>query len=193
MSTIASLVPSYFKSERKILVFGLDAAGKTTLFYKLRPASYQDNTAHFCSIGWYPEKMEIGNYKFISWDLGGQDRIAHLWKSFFPNTSALIFLIDCCDKERVEEAMQELYKMIRQEDLKHCPLLIYANKQDLKGSLTPYQIALKLGLKHPLLETKEATLLSCAIHGVPWRIQPLVAITGTGAEPGLQWLLSKIN
>ena len=47
-------------------------------------------------------------------------------------TQGLIFVIDSCDRARMEEARQELHRIINDREMKDSLLLVFANKQDLK-------------------------------------------------------------
>ena len=66
-------------------------------------------------------------------DVGGQDKIRPLWRHYYTGTQGLIFVVDCADKERIDEARRELHKIIGDREMKDAIILIFANKQDLKG------------------------------------------------------------
>ena len=44
------------------------------------------------------------------------------------DTDALIYVIDSSNNERLEEAKEELSRMLECDELKDVPVLIYANK-----------------------------------------------------------------
>ena len=46
------------------------------------------------------------------WDLGGQTSIRPYWRCYYPNTDAIIFVVDSCDSERLGIAKQELLAML---------------------------------------------------------------------------------
>lgn len=52
-------------------------------------------------------------------------------------TQGLIFVIDSCDRARMEEARQELHRIINDREMKDSLLLVFANKQDLKEGEWP--------------------------------------------------------
>ena len=79
-------------------------------------------------------------------DVGGQDKIRPLWRHYYTGTQGLIFVVDCADRERVDEARRELHKILNDPEMSDCVILIFANKQDLHGALTPEEIPEKLGL-----------------------------------------------
>lgn len=66
-------------------------------------------------------------------DVGGQDKIRPLWRHYYTGTQGLIFVVDCADKERIDEACDELHRIINDREMKDAIILVFANKQDLKG------------------------------------------------------------
>lgn len=68
------------------------------------------------------------------WDVGGQEKLRPLWKSYTRCTDGIIFVVDSCDTERLEEAKMELTRTARSPDNAGVPILILANKQDLPGT-----------------------------------------------------------
>jgi small GTP-binding protein len=116
------------KKELRALMLGLDAAGKTTILYKLKLGEVVSSVP---TIGFNVETVEFQKVKFTVWDVGGQDKIRQLWKHYYQNTQALIYVVDSSDKERVEIAREELQKMLAEDELKDAVLLVLANKQDM--------------------------------------------------------------
>ncbi|CAD0096987.1 unnamed protein product [Aureobasidium vineae] len=104
------------KKEMRILMVGLDAAGKTTILYKLKLGEIT---------------VEYKNIQFTVWDVGGQDKIRPLWRHYFQNTQGIIFVVDSNDRDRVVEAREELQRMLNEDELRDALLLVFANKQDL--------------------------------------------------------------
>lgn len=66
--------------EMRLLMLGLDAAGKTTILYKLKLG--QDVTT-IPTVGFNVESVTYKNVKFNVWDVGGQDKIRPLWRHYF--------------------------------------------------------------------------------------------------------------
>lgn len=103
------------------------------------------------TIGFNCEKVKgtIGKSKgvgFLVWDVGGQDKIRALWKSYTRCTDGIIFVVDSCDMERMEEAKMELMRTAKSPDNQGTPLLILANKQDLPMAKEPKELEKLLGL-----------------------------------------------
>ncbi|XP_020367938.1 ADP-ribosylation factor 3-like [Rhincodon typus] len=175
MGSLLSLF-GFLKKEMRILMVGLDAAGKTTILYKLKLGEVVTTIP---TIGFNVETVEFKNISFTVWDVGGQDKIRTLWKHYFQNTQGLIFVIDSNDRERINEAKDELNRMITEDELRDAVLLIFANKQDLPNAMTPAEITDKLNLHQ--------------LHHRSWHIQATCATTGEGLYEGLHWLSNQTN
>ena len=174
--SISKLFDSMFgKKEMRILMLGLDAAGKTTILYKLKLGEVVSSVP---TIGFNVETVEYKNIKFTVWDVGGQDKIRLLWRHYYQNTQGLIFVVDSSDKERVELAREELQRMLGEEELRDAVLLVFANKQDL-GVMSVAEVTEKLGLH--------------TLRGRDWYIQGTCAMTGDGLYDGLDWLSKTVS
>ena len=164
------------KQEMRILMVGLDAAGKTTILYKLKLGEVVTTIP---TIGFNVETVEYKNISFTVWDVGGQDKIRPLWRHYYQNTQGLIFVVDTNDRERIGEAAEELQKMLREEELREAVLLVFGNKQDLPNAMSISEVTDKLGL-HSLGSRK-------------WYIQATCATSGDGLYEGLDWLSSALG
>jgi len=159
------------KKEMRILMVGLDAAGKTTILYKLKIGEVITTIP---TIGFNVETVEYRNISFTVWDVGGQDRIRPLWRHYYQNTGGLIFVVDSNDRDRVEDAREELTKMLNEDDMQAAVVLVYANKQDLPNAMTAAEVTEKLGLHN--------------VRNRQWFIQSACAATGDGLYEGLDWM-----
>uniref|UniRef100_S4RLQ2 ADP-ribosylation factor 5 n=1 Tax=Petromyzon marinus TaxID=7757 RepID=S4RLQ2_PETMA len=118
-------------SRVSFLTVGLDAAGKTTILYKLKLGEIVTTIP---TIGFNVETVEYKNICFTVWDVGGQDKIRPLWRHYFQNTQGLIFVVDSNDRERTQEAAEELQKMLQEDEMRSAVLLVFANNQDLPNA-----------------------------------------------------------
>ena len=98
--------------EVRILILGLDNAGKTTILYKLQNEAEDEEVMTIPTIGFNVETLQYKNIKFQVWDLGGQTSIRPYWRCYYPNTDAIIFVVDSADRERLAVARQELQAML---------------------------------------------------------------------------------
>lgn len=107
--------------EMRILMVGLDAAGKTTILYKLKLGEIVTTIP---TIGFNVETVEYKNISFTVWDVGGQDKIRPLWRYYFQNTQGIIFVVDSNDRDRIAEAREELQQMLNEDELRDALLLV---------------------------------------------------------------------
>ncbi|KAJ8288799.1 hypothetical protein COCON_G00014580 [Conger conger] len=75
-----------------------------------------------------------------------EDKIRPLWRHYYTGTQGLIFVVDCADRDRIDEARQELHRIINDREMRDAIILIFANKQDLPDAMKPHEIQEKLGL-----------------------------------------------
>lgn len=163
------------KKQMRILMVGLDAAGKTTILYKLKLGEIVTTIP---TIGFNVETVEYKNICFTVWDVGGQDKIRPLWRHYFQNTQGLIFVVDSNDRERISEAEKELQNMLQEDELRDAVLLVFANKQDLPNAMTAAELTDKLQLNH--------------LRNRRWYIQATCATQGNGLYDGLDWLSNEL-
>ncbi|KAI8097686.1 ADP-ribosylation factor [Halteromyces radiatus] len=164
------------KKEMRILMVGLDAAGKTTILYKLKLGEIVTTIP---TIGFNVETVEYKNISFTVWDVGGQDKIRPLWRHYFQNTEGIIFVVDSNDRDRVSEARDELQRMLNEDELRDSLLLVFANKQDLPNAMNAAEITDKLGLH--------------SLRNRQWYIQSACATSGDGLYEGLEWLSANLK
>jgi len=170
-NAIRKLARKLGKNEMRILMVGLDAAGKTTILYKLKLGEVVTTIP---TIGFNVETVEYKKCSFTVWDVGGQDKIRPLWRHYYQNTQGLVFVVDSSDKERMSEASEELAKMMREEELRDAALLVFCNKQDIPQCMSIAQVTDALSLHS--LGTRN------------WHVQATCATTGDGLYEGLDWL-----
>ncbi|KAK2906842.1 hypothetical protein Q8A67_005827 [Cirrhinus molitorella] len=164
-----------------IVMLGLDSAGKTTVLYRLKFNEFVNTVP---TIGFNTEKIKLSNgtAKGISchfWDVGGQEKLRPLWKSYSRCTDGIIYVVDSVDVDRLEEAKTELHKVTKFAENQGTPLLVIANKQDLPKSLTVTEIEKHLAL-HELSPS------------TTYHVQPACAIIGEGLHEGMDKLYEMI-
>ena len=92
----------------------------------------------------------------------------------------LIFVSDSNNHECINEARDELQTLLGFHELRNAPLLIFANKQDLKSSINPVEMTEKLGLH---------SNCNCDLNNDRnWYVQKSCATTGDGLYSGMQKL-----
>merc|ERR1719185_30833 len=164
------------KKDMRILMVGLDAAGKTTILYKFKLGEVVTTIP---TIGFNVETVEYKNISFTVWDVGGQSKIRQLWRHYYQNTQGLIFVVDSNDRDRVEDAKEELNRMLSEDEMRDAVLLVFANKQDLPNAMTAAEVTEKLGLH--------------SMRNRQWFMQSACATTGDGLYEGLDWLSRTVS
>ncbi|EAL67218.1 ADP-ribosylation factor-related [Dictyostelium discoideum AX4] len=180
ITTLYYNILSLFEGKRdmKILMIGLDAAGKTSLLYRLK---FGENIKVIPTIGYNVETVDYKNLHMDVMDICGQSRLRSLWSHYYEPSedSAIIFVVDSCDRERMVDVKEELTDLCEHEKLKNSQLLIFANKQDKEGALTSREVTDILDLY--------------SIQNRKWFVQPCSATTGNGIFEGFDWISSSIG
>ncbi|XP_037382577.1 ADP-ribosylation factor-like protein 14 [Talpa occidentalis] len=159
--------------EARILLLGLDSAGKSTLLYKLKLAK---DIVTIPTIGFNVEMIELEKSLLLTiWDVGGQEKMRTVWDYYCENTDGLLYVVDSTDKQRLEDSRREFEHILKNEHIKHVPVVLLANKQDMPGALTAEDITRMFKVKK-----------LCSDRN--WYVQPCCAITGEGLTEGLRKL-----
>jgi ADP-ribosylation factor-like protein 3 len=111
---LLSLIRKLRKSEKeaRILVLGLDNAGKTTI---LKTLSDEDITHIMPTKGFNIKNLAHEGFKLTVWDVGGQKALRPYWANYFQGTDALVYVIDSADRKRLAESGAELQKLLEVE------------------------------------------------------------------------------
>ncbi len=162
----------------KVAWLGLDRAGKTTLIRRLITGEF--SAADHRTMGMDVNEFELGEIKFVAWDIGGQKTFRdNLWSSYMAGSMGVVFVVDSADPPRFPEAKEELWKhVINNPMVEDIPILILANKQDLPTAVSPGAVARALDLHK--------------VQGQSYSIMPTSAKTGFNVEAALDWLKQRI-
>ena len=179
MGFILSKIIEFFTKSRnnfKIIILGMQNAGKTTILYRLSLGQIVKTTP---TIGSNVEELTYNNVKFQAWDLGGQESTRSVWDVYYMNTDAVVYVIDSQDDEYFEESKAQFHKLIHNQTLKNATILIFANKQDLPGS----KDVNKLVQDYEFFKIRDHV----------WHIQPCSALKGEGLVTGIKWLSEQLT
>eukprot|EP00486_Rosalina_sp_Unknown_P016172 CAMPEP_0201597004 /NCGR_PEP_ID=MMETSP0190_2-20130828/193583_1 /ASSEMBLY_ACC=CAM_ASM_000263 /TAXON_ID=37353 /ORGANISM="Rosalina sp." /LENGTH=182 /DNA_ID=CAMNT_0048057711 /DNA_START=33 /DNA_END=581 /DNA_ORIENTATION=+ len=155
--------------EFRMLLLGLDSAGKTTILRRLTTGEKQSTKP---TIGFTIETIQFDNLHFYIWDVGGQEKLRALWRRYYVGTQGIIFVVDAADIDRLPIAKEEIHELMHEYELQYAVMAILANKQDLdaynKHQLSKELELSKLGKKYQVFET--------------------CATTGEGLDSVMNWL-----
>ncbi|KAF7354857.1 GTP-binding protein [Mycena sanguinolenta] len=166
---------------------GLDNAGKTTILKKLNG---EDILSVSPTLGFNIKTFAHGNYTLNIWDVGGQRTLRPYWRNYFEQTDALVWVVDSGDRLRMKDCKDELHSLLLEDvslsssfaaeiapfdgifmqRLAGASLLVFANKQDLQGSMTDVEIRDALDLR--------------SIKSHHWKIWSCSAVTGENLVTG---------
>ncbi|CAG9859652.1 unnamed protein product [Phyllotreta striolata] len=163
------------EKEMRILLLGLDNAGKTTILKRFNGEPINTISP---TLGFNIKTLEHNGFKLNMWDVGGQKSLRSYWRNYFECTDGLIWVVDSADKRRLEDCKAELNTLLKEERLAGATLLVFANKQDLPG-------ALGLDELRSVLELDD-------IKTHHWRIISCSAVTGENLLAGMDWVVSDI-
>ncbi|CAG9313429.1 unnamed protein product [Blepharisma stoltei] len=173
---ISSLFSRFSKRKNlRILMIGLEGAGKTTILYQMKLHEHMESIP---TIGFNVETFYYKNIAITCWDISGGERIRPLWHHYFENTDGVIFVVDSNDRQRIEEAKEELHRASNDTNLENVSFLILSNKNDLPNAMSNSELIDKLDLY--------------MIRGKNWYIQNSCALTGEGLCEGFNWLSDEI-
>jgi len=173
----------------KILFLGLDNAGKTTLLHMLKEkkVAQLEPTQHP-----HDEELTMGKLKFRVHDLGGHDVARDLWTDYFVACNAIIYLVDCNDRERFAETKAELDKLLSNDQLQGIPFLILGNKIDMQRAASEPELRQALGLQ-PHLTGKNTPKSSLPKGMRPLELFMVSVIKRMGYRDGFQWLATYLD
>jgi len=123
--------------EMRVLMLGLDNAGKTTIVKKF---NQDDITGISPTLGFNIKSLEHRGYILNIWDVGGQQCLRSYWRNYYEHTDGIIWVVDSNDVQRLEMCKNELHTMLLEERLAGATLLIFANKQDIPTAMSIQQV-----------------------------------------------------
>uniref|UniRef100_A0A023FAW5 ADP-ribosylation factor-like protein 2 n=3 Tax=Triatoma TaxID=30075 RepID=A0A023FAW5_TRIIF len=163
------------EKEMRILILGLDNAGKTTI---LKLLNGDDPTTISPTLGFNIKTICYDKYVLNLWDVGGQKSLRSYWKNYFECTDGVIWVVDSTDSTRIADCKAELHSLILEERLVGASLLVLANKADLPGCLSLEEIRDTLELDK--IESHHYYIVRCS------------AITGLNVLHGLDWIVNDV-
>ncbi|KAH7037885.1 ADP-ribosylation factor family-domain-containing protein [Microdochium trichocladiopsis] len=158
--------------EMRILMLGLDNAGKTTIVKKIMN---EDVNTVSPTLGFIIKTIDFEGYKLNIWDVGGQKTLRSYWRNYFEKTDALIWVVDVTDRLRIDDCREELHGLLQEERLAGASLLVFANKSDVSGCMDEAEVM--AGLQLASIKTHQWKILRCS------------AMTGENLREGLAWVV----
>nr|XP_048313890.1 ADP-ribosylation factor-like protein 2 isoform X2 [Myodes glareolus] len=98
--------------ELRLLMLGLDNAGKTTILKKFNG---EDVDTISPTLGFNIKTLEHRGFKLNIWDVGGQKSLRSYWRNYFESTDGLIWVVDSADRQRMQDCQRELQSLLVEE------------------------------------------------------------------------------
>ncbi|VCW67129.1 unnamed protein product, partial [Gulo gulo] len=134
----------FWKEEMELTLVGLQYSGKTTFVNVI--ASGQFNEDMIPTVGFNMRKITKGNVTIKLWDIGGQPRFRSMWERYCRGVSAIVYMVDAADQEKIEASKNELHNLLDKPQLQGIPVLVLGNKRDLPGALDEKELIEKMNL-----------------------------------------------
>mmetsp|Transcript_1955 Transcript_1955/g.4349 ORF Transcript_1955/g.4349 Transcript_1955/m.4349 type:complete len:185 (+) Transcript_1955:38-592(+) len=167
----------FSRREMRCIILGLDAAGKTSILYRLKLGKA---IVTIPTIAHNVETVRVGNTHITAWDIGGGYFHRKLWRrNYFENSHGIIYVVDANDRERLEETTEELFSFIDEEEFRDVSILILANKSDLPNAMRVGEVADRMNLY--------------SVRSRRWHIAAVSATTGDGLLGAMEWLANSIE
>eukprot|EP00668_Euglena_longa_P029028 GGOE01036366.1.p1 GENE.GGOE01036366.1~~GGOE01036366.1.p1 ORF type:complete len:216 (-),score=26.38 GGOE01036366.1:201-848(-) len=194
----------FSKTEYKVLILGLDNAGKTTFLEQLKnqfsPSGGMSLEKITPTVGLNIGRIELSGCKLLVWDLGGQVSLRKIWDKYYSETHAVCFVIDAADPERFEEVRGTFETLLENPSLGDVPIMICANKRDKENSIPAQQLVKQLNLdgiirRHPLV-SHPPHFRDPSGRTEPFRsFRPfdVSALSGDGLREGTNWLVDYLK
>lgn len=166
------------EKELRILMLGLDNAGKTTCVKKF---NNEDTSTISPTLGFQISALRFRDYTLNIWDVGGQQSLRSYWRNYFESTDGIIWVVDGNDVNRLGTCRDELHQLLLEERLFGASLLVLINKQDIPTAMPSEKVA-------EILEVEELVRGKRNVH-----LQKCSAATGAGLLEGVTWLVEDIG
>ena len=148
-----------------VVMLSLDDAGKTTLFNRL---IYSDIRETSTTIGFNVDTMSTFEHRLVTlWDLGGRKELRPLWQPYVDTAHMILFPIDVSNGERMEEAQQELVRVVTELcPRENVPVLLIAMKRDKENAMSMEELYARMsGILKPVMQGSQS---SRVIEYVPY-------------------------
>lgn len=167
--------------EIRVLVLGLDNAGKSTILSNLMG---EETGKVSPTMGFQIKTFRWSGYNINAWDIGGQSTLRNFWGNYFDRLDVVVWVVDGTSLERLPELYKELReKVILQDQLVGTYFVVLINKSDLFS-----------GDERAAVEQEVRSTLRLDEELLPetYTIQSVSGLTGEGLSGVMDWIVSNV-
>ncbi|CCJ30845.1 unnamed protein product [Pneumocystis jirovecii] len=164
------------EKEIRILMLGLDNAGKSTIVKKI---SGEDVMTISPTVGFNIKTLIWGPFKLNIWDIGGQRVLRGYWRNYFEYTDAIVWTVDLTDRIRLSEGCSALKQLLKEDRLLGTILLILGNKCDIESAMEIEELKLYLEVEK--------------ITSHKYNVFKISAMSGIMVYEAFKWLIEEIE
>ena len=131
-----------------ILFLGLSGSGKTTIVkllslhqkqQKIKPShlnkyEFDELPVVIPTVGTNITNISYGRKSIAIREVGGC--MAPIWKSYFADANAIVFVIDASNPYQISSASIELKKIVKSSNTQQLPILVLLNKTDIPTKIS---------------------------------------------------------
>jgi small GTP-binding protein len=163
----------------KILFLGLDGSGKTSLLTYLK--SGPNDIVPKPTVGFEVKEVKYKGVDMSIYDVAGSAKVRDLWRHYYAEADAIVWVVDCADQGRLAESRQALATALKDAAMKtDTPFLVAANKSDLAGAKSDEEV-------------RKALDLDSLLKGRSWVIKRINSKSGDGIPDSFKWLSSELK
>ena len=179
---VSNIYSKLFASKKaRVVMLGLDCAGKTSLMIRLKLGQHEIGPINTVpTIGFNVEQVKLGGVRFELFDIGGGDKIREIWYHYYRDASAVVFILDSTDQNRLPDIAALIKKNLQYPEMKTMTVMILCNKQDLPEALPKETIEERAQLRTAMGELNKYAIFQVS------------ALTGAGLTDAFQWLAKSI-
>jgi len=163
----------------KILFIGLDGSGKTSLLTYLKQGA--NDVVPKPSVGFDVKEVKYKGVDMSIYDVAGGAKVRDLWRHYYGEADAIVWVVDCSDPARFNESRQALSTALKDASMKtDTPFLVACNKADVSGSKSDDEVRKALDLDNLLKQRS-------------WVIKRINSKAGDGIADSFKWLSAEIK
>uniref|UniRef100_A0A674DLY5 ADP ribosylation factor like GTPase 8A n=1 Tax=Salmo trutta TaxID=8032 RepID=A0A674DLY5_SALTR len=110
----------FWKEEMELTLVGLQYSGKTTFVNVIASGQFSEDMIP--TVGFNMRKITKGNVTIKLWDIGGQPRFRSMWERYCRGVSAIVYMVDAADPEKIEASKNELHNLLDKPQLQGIPV-----------------------------------------------------------------------